>query len=188
MLHVSENKCVGCGLCVGVCPEAAIALKAGVAQVDKDKCIECRSCLQQCPQQAISFLKDINLVVAFGTDDGKNLKRDDHVGMSKYFKVYRFYDGREELIEQRENAKYKEDETKVHGDPGKAKATASALESVDILIGRMFGPNITRLKDKFVCGVVRENTVEDAIKMVHKNISEIIEEKNKSDRRGVILK
>ena len=30
-------------------------------------------------------------IVAFGTDDGKTLKGNDHFGMSKYFYVYEFY-------------------------------------------------------------------------------------------------
>lgn len=126
--------------------------------------------------------------MAFGTDDGHTLKRDDHVGMSKYFRLYRFYDDQEKFIEQRSNLKYKEDEAKTHGDPRKAKATASALGNVDILVGQIFGPNITRLRNKFVCAVVRKNTIEDAIQMVHKNINEIIEEKNKNNRRGIVLK
>lgn len=188
MMHISENKCVGCGLCVDVCPQEGITLSKGVAQIEKDKCVECQSCLQECPQEAISFLENINLVMAFGTDDGNTLKSDNHVGMSKYFRLYRFFDAQEDFIEQRSNLKYKEDETKTHGDPGKAKATASALGNVDILVGQMFGPNITRLRNKFVCAVVRKNTIYDAIQMVHKNIDEIIEEKNKNNRRGIVLK
>jgi len=187
MMHVSKNKCVGCGLCVDVCPREAITISQGIARVDKDKCVECQACLQECPQEAISFIENINLVVAFGTDDGNTLKSDNHVGMSKYFGLYRFSDGQEEFIEQRSNLKYKEDETKTHGDPGKAKATASALRNVDVLVGRIFGPNITRLRNKFVCAVVRKDAIEEAIRMVRENISEIIEEKNKKDKRGIIL-
>jgi len=188
MMHVSENKCVGCGLCVDVCPQEGITLSKGVAQIDKDKCVECRSCLQECPQEAINYFENINLVVAFGTDDGNILKSDNHVGMSKYFSLYRFSEGQENFTEQRSNLKYDEDETQTHGDPGKAKATTSALENVDILVGQMFGPNITRLRNKFVCAVVRKNTIDDAIQTVRKNINEIIEEKNKNNRRGIVLK
>jgi len=188
MLHISENKCVGCGLCIEVCPRQAITISQCTAKIDEDKCVKCQSCVRECPQEAISLLEDINLVVAFGTDDGRTVKNDNHVGMSKQFSVYRFSDGEEEFIEQRNNTKYKEDEAKTHGDPGKAKATASALANVDVLVGQMFGPNITRLGNKFVCAVVRKNTIEDAIQTIHKNISEVIEEKNKSDRKGLVLK
>ncbi|MBN2455273.1 MAG: 4Fe-4S binding protein [Sedimentisphaerales bacterium] len=179
MINVSKSKCVGCGLCVDVCPQEAISVSKGIAQIEKDKCIECQSCFRECPQGAIMLIKNIDLLVAFGTDDDSTLKSDNHVGMSKYFRLYRFSDSQEEFIEQRSNLKYKEDETKTHGDPGKAKATASALEDVDVLIGRMFGPNITRLRNKFVCAVARKDTIEEAIQMVHENINEIIEEKKR---------
>jgi len=187
MMHVSKNKCVGCGLCVDVCTQEAIVVSKGIAQIDKDKCVECQACLQECPQEAIRFIENINLVVAFGTDDGNTLKSDNHVGMSKYFKVYQFSDSQEEFIAQRSNLKYKEDETKTHGDPGKAKATASALQNVDVLVGQIFGPNITRLRNKFVCAVVRNDSIEEAIRTATENISEIIEEKNKKDKKGIIL-
>jgi len=188
MMHVSKNKCVGCGLCVDVCPRDAITVSQCVAQVDKDKCMECQACSRECPQDAIMLIKDIKLLVAFGTDDGSTLKSNNHVGMSKYFKVYQFSDNKQEFIEQRSNVKYKEDETKTHGDPGKAKATASALKNVDVLVGRIFGPNITRLRNKFVCAVVRKDNIEEAIQMVHENINDIIEEKNKTDRMGIVLR
>ncbi len=187
MMNVSKNKCVGCGLCVDVCPREAIVLSKGVAQIEKDKCVECQACSQECPQEAIMLIKDINLLAAFGTDDGNTLKNDNHVGMSKYFKLYQFSDDKEEFIEQRSNIKYKEDESKIHGDPGKAKATASALENVDVIVGSIFGPNISRLTNKFVCAVVRKETIEEAIKTVRENINEIIEEKNKKDKKGIIL-
>ncbi len=51
-------------------------------------------------------------------------------------------DGALDLIETRNNAKYSEDETMTHGDPGKAKATASVLGGVDVIVGKMMGPNI----------------------------------------------
>jgi len=188
MMNVSKNKCVGCGLCVDVCPQEAIVVSRGIAKIEKDKCVECQACLRECPQEAIMLIKDIELLVAFGTDDDNTLKSDNHVGMSKYFKVYRFSDDKEEFIEQRSNVKYKEDESKIHGDAGKANATASALENVDVLVGHIFGPNISRLRNKFVCAVVRKDTVEQAIQAVRENINELIEEKSKSDRMGIVLR
>jgi len=188
MMNISKNKCVGCGLCVNVCPQSAIVISGGIANIEKNKCVECQACLRECPQEAIMLIKDINLLVAFGTDDGSTLKSDNHVGMSKYFKVYQFSDGKEEFIEQRSNIKYKEDEAKTHGDPGKAKATASALENIDVLVGQIFGPNITTLRNKFICAVVRKDTVEQSIQAIRENTNEIIEEKSKTVRMGIVLR
>ena len=129
----------------------------------------------------------MKFLIAFGTDDGRNLNND-HVGMAEYFYVYQFSDGKEELVEKRENVKFKGDES-MHGDPEKAKATSSVLEGIDVLVGRKFGPNLPRLLRKFVCVVVRTNTLTSAIEAVHNNMDRIAEEKNKEgDRRHIVLK
>jgi len=120
----------------------------------------------------------MKLLIAFSTDDGENFN-DDHFGMANYFHVYKFSDGKEEFVEARKNVQYKEDETLKHGDPGKAKATSSALGNVDVIIGRKMGPNIVRLLKKYVCIVAKTNTIADAIQLVHRNMEKIIEEKNK---------
>ena len=53
--QVDEDKCVGCGLCVDVCPVEAITLEADKAKVDEDKCTECGQCVEECPNEAISI-------------------------------------------------------------------------------------------------------------------------------------
>jgi len=132
----------------------------------------------------------INLafLVAFGTDDGESLNND-HVGMARYFYVYRFSNGKAEFVERRENAKLKGDESMKHGDPEKAKATSSVLENVDVLVGRKFGPNLTRLVKKFVCVVVRTDTITNAIKCVRNSMELVVEQKNKGEgRKHIVLR
>jgi predicted Fe-Mo cluster-binding NifX family protein len=130
----------------------------------------------------------MRLLIAFGTDDGKNLNND-HVGMAAYFYVYEFSNGKEKLVEKRENTRFTGDETMKHGDPEKAKATSSVLEGVDVLVGRKFGPNLPRLLGKFVCVVVRTNTITGAIEAVHNNMDRIAEvKKNGHDRKHIVLK
>ena len=47
--------CVGCGVCVSVCPFEAIEIHdVGVAEVNKDRCIGCGKCAKNCPAGAIS--------------------------------------------------------------------------------------------------------------------------------------
>jgi predicted Fe-Mo cluster-binding NifX family protein len=127
----------------------------------------------------------LKLLIAFGTDDGKNLNND-HVGMAKYFCVYEFSDGKEQLVERRENVPFKGDES-IHGDPEKAKATSSVLEGVDVLVGRKFGPNLPRLVKKFVCVLVRTDTITRAIEAIHNNMGRIAEEKSKGEERTHIV-
>jgi len=128
------------------------------------------------------------LLIAFATNDGEHLNND-HIGMAKYFYVYEFSTGRENLVERRENVKFKGDESMKHGDPEKAKATSSVLENVDVLVGRRFGPNLPRLLKKFVCVVVRTYTISNAIEAVHNNMDAIVEQKNiEEDRKHIVLK
>ncbi|MBN1522047.1 MAG: 4Fe-4S binding protein [Candidatus Aureabacteria bacterium] len=185
---MSKNKCVGCGICESQCPTGAVFVdKAiGIAVINKDECKRCEMCLENCPQNAIRDITD-ELVIAIGTDDGKTIKPDNHFGMSQYFLIWKYANGRLDFIEKRENVKYQEDETKIHGDPGKAKATASALKGVDVLVGKMMGPNIDRLKNKFVPVIIREPLIEEANKIIRNSINEIVEEKEKGERRGIIL-
>jgi len=129
----------------------------------------------------------MKFLVAFGTDDGKNLNND-HVGMAQYFYVYEFSSGREKLVEKRENVHFKGDES-IHGDPEKAKATSSVLEGIDVLVGRKFGPNLPRLLGKFACVLVRTNTIAIAIEAIHNNMGRIAGERNKEEgRKHIVLK
>ena len=129
----------------------------------------------------------MRLLVAFGTDDGVHLN-DDHVGMAKEYLVYEFTDDGQTLVETRENSKFPGDETMKHGDPEKAKATSAVLAGIDVLVGRKFGPNITRLLTKFACVVVRTWEVSTAVEAVRANIDSVVEQHNKGlERKHIVL-
>ena len=126
------------------------------------------------------------MLIAFGTDEGTYLN-DDHVGMAKYFYVYEILADREELVEQRENVKFKGDESLKHGGPEKARATSLVLHNVDVLVGNKFGPNITRLLKKYVCVVVKTDTLTRAREMVRGHMERMEDEKNKGEQRKQIV-
>ncbi len=187
MINISKNKCIGCGVCLSVCSEA-IEIIDGVAKI-KNKQANClKNALIACPQKAI---KDITqeLVFAIGTDDGKTIKQDDHVGMAKYYSIWKYFDGNLFFIEKRENIKYDEDESRTHGDPKKAEKVSSILNGVDIIVGKIIGPNIVRMKKKFVPLIVREPLIKGALEIIKENINEIVEEKEKEgeERRGLVI-
>jgi len=130
----------------------------------------------------------MKFLIAFGTDDGKNFNND-HVGMAQYYYIYEFSNGKEKLVEKRENVRFTGDENMKHGDPEKARATSSVLKGVDVLVGRKFGPNLPRLLGKFVCILVRTSSIATAIGAVHNNMDRIAEEKKKGDdRKHIVLK
>ena len=128
----------------------------------------------------------MKFLAAFATDDGKTLNKG-HFGMAKYFHVYRFSDDKEEFVEKRENVKFKGNESMIHGDPRKAKATSSVLQGIDVMVGRRFGPNLLRLLKKFVCVVVRKDTIDDAIQLIHDNMDKVIQEKEKGENRSHLV-
>ena len=53
MLQVRKDLCLGCGLCAQNCPQQAIRLLWGQAEIDQSRCNLCRLCLEVCPQGAI---------------------------------------------------------------------------------------------------------------------------------------
>ena len=49
-----ENACIGCGTCVAVCPQGALALENGKARLDREKCTVCGACATACPTGALT--------------------------------------------------------------------------------------------------------------------------------------
>ncbi len=48
-----KTACLGCGDCAKVCPEKAIKIVDGVAEVIPERCISCGACIQACPKHII---------------------------------------------------------------------------------------------------------------------------------------
>ena len=56
IIHINEELCNGCGLCVNACHEGAIGLKDGKAYLMRDDyCDGLGDCLPSCPTGAITF-------------------------------------------------------------------------------------------------------------------------------------
>lgn len=58
IIHIDEEKCNGCGLCIGACHEGAIELVDGKARLIGDEyCDGLGDCLPECPVDAISIIQ-----------------------------------------------------------------------------------------------------------------------------------
>ncbi len=54
---VNAEKCVGCGICAGFCPDSAIEIKNKKITIDYDYCKGCGICAVECPARTI-FMKE----------------------------------------------------------------------------------------------------------------------------------
>ena len=62
---VDESKCIGCGMCVTVCPHAVFIVAGRKASVtDADLCMECGACAVNCSAGAVSVEKGVGCAQA----------------------------------------------------------------------------------------------------------------------------
>ncbi|MBF0204399.1 MAG: nitroreductase family protein [Desulfamplus sp.] len=64
---IDTNKCVGCGLCIKVCPSDTISLKNGKAYVTGTSSLSCGHCMAICPELAITVNSLDRNAIAFNT-------------------------------------------------------------------------------------------------------------------------
>lgn len=53
-LKLDKEKCIGCGICLEVCPHQIFLIQEGKAVIREiDRCMECGACSKNCPVQAL---------------------------------------------------------------------------------------------------------------------------------------
>ncbi|MDD5005674.1 MAG: electron transfer flavoprotein subunit alpha [Candidatus Omnitrophica bacterium] len=57
-IKIINEKCVGCKICVAVCPFQAITMVDKKAVIDLDKCTLCSACVEACKFNAIEFKRE----------------------------------------------------------------------------------------------------------------------------------
>ena len=112
MPWVSEEMCVGCGVCVEECPVEAISMVDETARIDEQECIRCGRCHDVCPEEAVRH-------------DSERIPKDVDANLAWTRRLLEHFDGSEEkrgLIERMQ--RYFAKERKV------AEQTIERLESM----------------------------------------------------------
>jgi ferredoxin len=64
-LRLEEQKCMGCGTCLLVCPRAVLSLTNGKIEItNRDACMECGACSRNCPVDALSVRAGVGFAAA----------------------------------------------------------------------------------------------------------------------------
>ncbi len=64
-LALEQEKCVGCGMCLIVCPHAVLRMNNGNAMIEnRDLCMECGACARNCPAEAITVQAGVGCAAA----------------------------------------------------------------------------------------------------------------------------
>lgn len=64
-LRLDQQKCIGCGICVLVCPHPVLSLTNGKIEIsNRDACMECGACSRNCPVNALSVRPGVGCAAA----------------------------------------------------------------------------------------------------------------------------
>ena len=64
-LRLDREKCIGCGMCLVVCPHAVLSINNRHAHIENlDACMECGACARNCPFEAITVQAGVGCAAA----------------------------------------------------------------------------------------------------------------------------
>jgi len=64
-LELDQKRCVGCGMCLSVCPHAVLSLTNGQVEIARrDACMECGACARNCPAEALNVRSGVGCAAA----------------------------------------------------------------------------------------------------------------------------
>lgn len=64
-LALDFEKCVGCGMCIEVCPHGVFERLNGIVRpTERDACMECGACMTNCPVGAVTVSAGVGCAVA----------------------------------------------------------------------------------------------------------------------------
>ena len=131
----------------------------------------------------------VKIKLACGTDNGTEFTNE-HFGSSKYFLIYDFDLEAKDLrfIKRIVNSSQEEEK---HGDIKKVKSVSELLKNVFVFAAFRYGPNIIRIKKRFVPIISREKNIEKTlykIKLISNKIKSEIEKEKGIDKEIIYIK
>jgi NAD-dependent dihydropyrimidine dehydrogenase PreA subunit len=64
-LSLDANRCIGCGMCLAVCPHEVFKMTDSRAEIrDRDACMECGACARNCAPVAIRVHSGVGCAAA----------------------------------------------------------------------------------------------------------------------------
>ena len=131
----------------------------------------------------------MKIKLACGTDNGTEFTNE-HFGSSKYFLIYEFDLETKDLrfLKRIENSTQEEEK---HGDIKKAKSVSELLGNVSVFVANRYGPNIKRIKRRFIPIISREKNIEktlNKVKLCSNQIKSEIEKEKGIDKDIIYIK
>jgi predicted Fe-Mo cluster-binding NifX family protein len=124
------------------------------------------------------------ITTAFATDNGKSFINR-HFGDANYYIIYEISKKNIKFLKKIKNTTNDYNE-EIHADPKKAKGVAELLknEKVTTVVSKFYGPNIKRIRKKFVCILMNNEDFSECTKIIQKKIDTIVDEWNKGEIRN----
>lgn len=64
-LHLDQDKCTGCGVCLDVCPQGVLVRQNGKVRIEeRDLCMECGACAKNCAAAAVTVRSGVGCAAA----------------------------------------------------------------------------------------------------------------------------
>ncbi len=125
------------------------------------------------------------IIAAVGMESESQLT-DKHFGDSVFFDIYEITGKSDSQIKRIKNVKAEE---RMHGDPKKANTIGSILSEAEVLVAFRMGPNILRMKKRFVPVIVNSRDIKKVRGMLIKNYNKILKEvENPGEKNYITLK
>ena len=124
----------------------------------------------------------MDLITAFATNNGTTFM-DNHFGDANYYDIYKISASNSEFIKRIDNTVDIEEES--HADPKKAKGISGLLKSegIQVVVSKVFGPNIKRIKKNFVCIIISKENISQSITHIQQKFDVIVKEWEKGEER-----